>query len=81
MSYETILFFLLLFIVLLLGIILYQHVAFRVGMRARLREISGKLKEINDTGSDEKILAFSVVPDFIELMAAMNRLLRLHVIT
>lgn len=56
MSYETILFFLLLFIVLLLGIILYQHVAFRVGMRARLREISGKLKEINDTGSDEKIL-------------------------
>ena len=81
MSYETILFFLLLFIVLLLGIILYQHVAFRVGMRARLREISGKLKEINDTGSDEKIFAFTDVPELMELMAQMNRLLEKRVKT
>lgn len=75
MSYEMILFFLILFIALLLGMILYQHIAFRVGMRARLREISGKLKEINDTGSDERVFAFTDDTELMELMAQINRLL------
>ena len=75
MSYEMILFFLILFIALLLGMILYQHIAFRVGMRSRLREISGKLKEINDTGSDERVFAFTDDTELMELMAQINRLL------
>ena len=75
MNHETILFFLILIIVILLGVILYQYITFRVGMRGRLREISGKLKEINDTGSDEKVFAFTDDPELMELMAQINRLL------
>lgn len=75
MDYETILFFLILVIVFLLGVIFYQRIAFRVGMRARLREISGKMKEINDTGSDERIFAFTDDTELMELMAQINRLL------
>lgn len=75
MDYETILFFLILVIVFLLGVIFYQRIAFRVGMKARLREISGKLKEINDTGSDERVFAFTDDTELMELMAQINRLL------
>lgn len=78
MSHETILFFLILIIVILLGVILYQYITFRVGMREKLREISGKLKEINDTGSDEKVFAFTDDPELMELMAQINRLLEEH---
>lgn len=64
-----------LIIVFLLSIIFYQRVAFRVGMRKRLREISGKLKEINDTGSDERVFAFTDDTELMELLAQINRLL------
>ncbi|MBD5459137.1 MAG: HAMP domain-containing histidine kinase [Lachnospiraceae bacterium] len=81
MSHETILFFLILFIALLLGVILYQHFVFRVGTQARLREIGEKLKEINDTGSDEKVFAFTDNSELMELMAQINRLLEKHLKT
>ena len=75
MDYETILFFLLLMIAILFGVILYQHIAFRVGMKVKLREIGWKLKEINDMGSDERVFAFTDDPELMELMAQVNRLL------
>lgn len=81
MSHETILFFLILIIAFLLGVILYQYITFRLGTRAKLREIGGKLKEINDTGSDEKVLAFTDNLELMELMAQINRLLDEHLKT
>lgn len=81
MSHETILFFLILIIAFFLGVILYQHFAFRVGTRARLREIGEKLKEINNTGSDEKVFAFTDNSELMELMAQINRLLEKHLKT
>lgn len=75
MSYEMIWFFLIILIVFLLGVIFYQRIAFHVGMKTRLREISGKLKEINDTGSDERVFAFTDDTELMELMAQINRLL------
>jgi len=78
---EMILFFLILIIFFLLGVILYQHIVLRVGMRARLREIGGELRRINDTGSDEKVFAFTDDPELMELMAQINRLLEDHLKT
>jgi len=45
------LFFLLLIIAILAGIVLYQQFAFRRGTQASLKVISRKLKEINETDS------------------------------
>lgn len=64
-----------LIMVFLLSVIFYQRAAFRVGMRKRLREISGKLKEISDTGSDERVFAFTDDTELMELLAQINRLL------
>lgn len=75
MDYEAVLFFLMILIAFLLGVIFYQRIAFRIGMRVRLREISGKLKEINDTGSDERVFAFTNDSELMELMTQINRLL------
>ena len=75
MDYEVVLFFLMILIAFLLGVIFYQRIVFRIGMRARLREISGKLKEINDTGCDERVFAFTDDPELMELMTQINRLL------
>lgn len=81
MNDETIRFFLLFIILVLLAVILYQFIAFRIGMRARLREIGRKLKEINDTGSDEKLFLFTDNAELKELAAQINRLLENHLKT
>lgn len=78
MSNETILFFLILIIVFLIGVILYQRIVFRMDTRAKLREIGRELKEINDMGSDEKVFAFTDNQELMELMAQINRLLEEH---
>lgn len=81
MNDETILFFLIFVIVVLFAIILYQRLTFRKGMRAKLREIGGKLKEINDTESDEKVFLFTDNMELKELVAQINRLLENHLKT
>lgn len=60
MSEQTIIFFLLICIALLIGVILYQQFAFRSGIQTKLRKISGKLKEITDTDSDERVMVFTL---------------------
>lgn len=72
---ETVIFFLLLCILALAGIILYQRFAFRKGIQAKLRGIHEKLKEIADTGSDERIMVFTENEEMQELAAQINRLL------
>ena len=73
MSEQTIIFFLLICIALLIGVILYQQFAFRSGIK-----ISGKLKEITDTDSDERVMVFTENKELMELAAQINRLLENH---
>lgn len=78
MSEQTIIFFLLICIALLIGVILYQQFAFRSGIQTKLRKISGKLKEITDTDSDERVMVFTENKELMELAARINRLLENH---
>ncbi|MDE7319015.1 MAG: sensor histidine kinase, partial [Lachnospiraceae bacterium] len=78
MSDAAILFFLSLCIVFLIGVILYQQFVFRTGIQTKLRNISEKLKEISDTGSDERIMVFTENRELMELAAQINRLLENH---
>ena len=75
MSSTAIIFFLLLCILLLSGIVLYQQFVFRSGIQTKLRQISSKLKEITDTGSDERVMVFTDNEELMELAAQINRIL------
>ncbi len=75
MSNVTVLFLLTVCIVLLVSIIAYQQFTFHTGTNAKLHEISSKLKEILDTGSDEKVTVFTDNKALIELAAQINRML------
>lgn len=78
MSDATIIFFLSLCIIILFGVVLYQQFVFRTGIQTKLRKISGKLKEITDTDSGERIMVFTGNRELIELAAQINRLLENH---
>lgn len=75
MTYETILFFLIICIGILCGIVIYQRIQFRHKTQARLREISKKLREIQETQSDEAVFVFTGNPELMELAAQINALL------
>ena len=78
MSDVAIIFFLILCIVSLMGVVLYQQFAFRTGIQTKLREISGKLKEITGLNSDEWIMVFTENKELMELASQINRLLENH---
>lgn len=78
MSDATIIFFLSICIVFLVLIVLYQQFVFRTGIQTKLRKISGKLKEIMDTNSGERIMVFTENKELMELAAQINRLLESH---
>ncbi len=75
MTYETILFFLLICIGILFGALIYQRFQFGHKTQAKLREISGKLREIQEMQSDETVFVFTDNPELIELAAQVNALL------
>ena len=75
MNSTGIIFFLCLCILVLCGIVWYQQFAFRTGTQAKLRSIHEKMKEIADTDSDERIMAFTGNQELMELAAQINRLL------
>lgn len=75
MSYSTVIFLLIICIAVLVCIIVYQQFAFRTGTKAKLYEISEKLKEILDTASDEKVMVFTDNRALMELTSQINRLL------
>lgn len=75
MSHSTVIFLLIICIAVLACIIAYQQFAFRTGTKAKLHEISEKLKEILDTASDEKMMVFTDNRELMELASQINRLL------
>ncbi len=75
MSEATIIFWLALCIVFLVCVIAYQQFAFRTGTKAKIYEISGQLKAMLDTGSDEKVTVFTDDKALIELATQINRML------
>lgn len=75
MSDATIIFFLSACIVVLICIVLYQQFAFRTGTQIKLKKISQKLEEIQDTDSDENVMVFTDNKALMDLVAQINRLL------
>lgn len=75
MNNATIIFLLTICIVFLVCVIAYQQFAFHTGTKAKMYEISSKLKEILDTGSDEKVTVFTDNKALIELATQINRML------
>ncbi len=75
MSSATIIFLLSICIVILLCIIAYQQFIFHNGTKSKIHEISSKLKELLDNGSDEKVTVFTDNKALIELAAQINRML------
>ncbi len=75
MSDATIIFFLSVCIVVLIGIVLYQQFAFQTGTQRKLKKISQKLEEIQDEDSDENVMVFTENKVLMDLAAQINRLL------
>ena len=75
MSNATIIFLLTICIVILVCIIVYQQFVFHNGTKAKIHEISSKLEELLDTGSDEKVTVFTDNKALIELATQINRML------
>lgn len=75
MSSAAVIFFLSAGMAALAGIVLYQQFAFRTGTQRKLKKISQKLKEIQDTDSDENIMVFTDNQVLMDLAAQINRLL------
>lgn len=75
MNEEIIILILLVVVAVLAGIICYQQFAFRKGIKGQILQISRELKDIVDSESGEKILAFTDSGAVQELCAQINRLL------
>lgn len=75
---QTVLFFLVLCIAVLAGIVLYQQFVFRTGIQRKLREMSSELKEITDLGSSGRVMVFTDNRELMELAAQINRQLDEH---
>lgn len=75
MSDATIIFFLSACIAVLICIVLYQQFAFQTGTQIKLKKISQKLEEIQDTDSDENVMVFTDNKVLMDLAAQINRLL------
>ncbi len=56
-------------------VVIYQQFVFRTGTQRKLKEISRKLEEIQDTDSDESVMAFTDNRVLMDLAAQINRIL------
>lgn len=59
----------------LLMVVVYQQITFHIGIQRKLREMHGKLKEIIETDSDERLMVFTDNKELMELAAQINRIL------
>lgn len=75
MTGRAVIFLLSLCVVLLACVAAYQQIAFRTGLRRRLREMGGKLEEILDGDTDEHVMVFTEDRALMELAGQINRLL------
>ena len=74
MNQDMILFLLAVGVCLLVCVVVYQQLSFRRGTRAKMLELSQKLEEILDTGSQERVMIFTDEPSLIALAVQINRL-------
>ena len=56
-------------------VVVYQQITFHIGIQRKLREMHGKLKEIIETDSDERLMVFTDNKELMELAAQINRIL------
>lgn len=75
MNDKVAIFFLLCLLAVLLAIVCYQQFFFRRGIQDKLEKISGKLSEILEKDSDEKVMIFTDQKALMELSGQINRLL------
>lgn len=75
MSEATIIFLLCTFIIILIGMVIYQQFTFRAGTQEKLAHISQKLENILDSNSDEKVMVFTDNQVLMDLATQINRLL------
>lgn len=75
MSSESVIFFLLCIILVLIAVVCYQQFAFTRGIQAKLREVSGKLSDIMEQDTDEKVMVFTENEVLMDLCGQINRIL------
>lgn len=66
-------------IILLAGVIIYQQLAYKIfktkyGIQAELQEITQKISDILDNGTDEKVMVFTDNKAVMDLCGQINRL-------
>lgn len=75
MNDKVVIFFLLCLLAVLLVIVCCQQFFFQRGIEDKLEKISGKLSEILEKDSDEKVMIFTDQKALMELSGQINRLL------
>ncbi|QNM05388.1 sensor histidine kinase [Qiania dongpingensis] len=75
MNENTVIFFLSAAVAALFFVILYQRYKFKKDLYTKLRQITEKLSEILETGSDEKVMVFTDNKALIGLVEQIDRLL------
>ena len=75
MSGQSIIFFLICVIILLIAVICYQQFVFNKGIQDKLKKISESLSGILDKDSDEKVMVFTDNKALINLCGQINRML------
>lgn len=75
MVIRLITFILICVVILLLLIVIYQRLAYKRSIQAKLKEISRKLADVIENDSDEKIMTFTDNGALTDLCGQINRLL------
>ena len=78
MNEQMVIFLLSFFVLMLAGIVVWQHLAFRSGIRRELLEMAEELKDILDRDSGAGLMIFTNHQGLMALMAQINRLLEKH---
>lgn len=75
MNHEAVILVLAVAMAVLFLIVLYQQYIFRRGIREKLQEINGQLREIIETDSSKQVMIFTENQELMELAAQINALL------
>lgn len=78
MKDSEVIIFLSLCVAALMGIVIVQQIAFRIGVRRKLSEMARKLQEILDRGDGAYLMVFTDNKELMALAAQINRLLEKH---
>ncbi len=78
MNEQMVIFLLSFFVLVLASIVVWQHLAFRFGIRRELLEMAEELKDILDRDSGAGLMIFTNHQGLMALMSQINRLLEKH---